>query len=88
MKDDITRCIDHALTDDIHRYSKMDSAMAYAAIVMEWPEQIAVLILELLFKESGEKRQDVNTTLLTKRDGSGSFFTSLYPSRKTHPYMR
>ena len=88
MKDDITRRLDRTLTDDIHRYSKMDSAMAYAAIVMEWPEQIAVLILELLFKGSAEKRQDVNTTLLVKRDGSGGFFTILYPDRKTHPYMR
>ncbi|MDE2020501.1 MAG: hypothetical protein KGJ13_09220 [Patescibacteria group bacterium] len=88
MRDDITRRIDRTITDDILRYSTMDAAMAYAAIVTEWPEQIAVLILELLFGRGEEKRQDGKSMMLAKKDGNGSFFTILYPDRKTHPYMR
>jgi hypothetical protein len=41
-----------ALTIDIQRYHDMESREAYEAVNIEWPKQIAVLLIEFLFRTS------------------------------------
>jgi len=52
MRTSMSKIIDLALTQALERYSEMSPEAAYAAIVREWPEQLAILLIEFFFKST------------------------------------
>jgi hypothetical protein len=50
MKTPVLEMLDLALTQAIERYMEMEEDEVYEAIAAEWPEQIAVLLVEAFFK--------------------------------------
>ena len=49
MRTPTTEVLDLALTQTIERYRDMDPDDVYDAIAAEWPEQMAILLIEFLF---------------------------------------
>ena len=52
MKNHNSEMLDLALTQAIECYVEMDADEVHAAITRDWPEQIAVLLEEALFKST------------------------------------
>ena len=52
MKSNMSEIIDLTVTQALERYLEMEPESAYNAIVNEWYEQMAVLLVEFFFKTS------------------------------------
>jgi hypothetical protein len=52
MRTPMSEILDLTLTQALERYMEMESEAAYDAIVKEWPEQIAVMLVEFFFKST------------------------------------
>jgi hypothetical protein len=50
MKNPMSEIVDLALTQAIECYMEMEPEAAYDAIVSEWHEQLAVILVEFFFK--------------------------------------
>lgn len=50
MRTPMSEILDLALTQAIEHYIEMEPELAYDAIVDEWPEQIAIILVEFLFR--------------------------------------
>ncbi len=50
MRTPMSEILDLALTQAIERYMEMEPEAVYDAIVDEWPEQMAIILVEFFFK--------------------------------------
>ena len=50
MRNPLSEMIDLALTQAIEGYMEMEPEAAYDAIIAEWHEQMAILLVEFFFK--------------------------------------
>jgi hypothetical protein len=67
---------DLALTQAIERYLDMEPNAVYDAIAEEWPEQIAVLLVEFFFKLTCGKCGDPNDFIEIERESGGGNYVA------------
>lgn len=78
MKSHAAEMIDLALTQAIERYVDMPRNEVWDAILLEWPEQIAVLLVEFLFKPvCGECSEPGDFVSVERDSGHGNYMIPL-----------
>lgn len=86
MKSHAAEMLDLALTQAIERYVDMPQNEIWDVILEEWPEQIAVLLIELLFKPvCRECTSSVNYISIERESGHGNYIIPLCAC-DTKPY--
>jgi hypothetical protein len=69
---------DLAMTQAIERYLDMEPNAVYDAIAEEWPEQIAVLLVDFFFKVTCGKCGDLNDFIEVEREnGGGNYIATI-----------
>jgi len=73
-----TEILDLALSQAIERYAEMEPNDVYDAITNEWPEQIAVLLVEFFFKATCANCGGTNDFIEIEREnGGGNYIAAL-----------
>lgn len=86
MKSHAAEMFDLALTQAIERYVDIPQNEVWDAILDEWPEQIAVLLIEFLFKPiCGECASPVDYVSIERESGHGNYMVPLCDC-DTKPY--
>ena len=74
MRTNMSELIDLALTQAIERYMEMEPDAVYEAIAHEWPEQMAVILTEFMFRTTCGLHDETTTFIQVPRAQGGSTF--------------
>jgi len=77
MRDTMSEIMDLALTQAIERYRDMRPGEAYQAIADEWPQQIAILLIEFFFKTTCGMDVEMPPLMFIERDNSNNPYAVL-----------
>ena len=74
MRTPMSEIIDLAFTQSIERYLEMEPETVYDAIVEEWPEQTAVILIEFLFKRTCNRCDGISDFVQVSRVGGNTTY--------------
>jgi len=84
MKNDMSKILDLALTQAIDHYRDMEPDEVHEAIAADWPEQIAVLLVEFLFKTCCGSCGHIMDFIHVERDEDDTTFIMGYCDCEVH----
>jgi len=75
MRNNVTEVLDLALTQAIERYAEMEPYDIQEAIATEWPEQLAVVLVEYMLKTTCGNCTGIPDFIQIERDtGDGHYY--------------
>jgi len=84
MKNHTSQILDLAITQAIEHYRDMEPEEAYNAIIADWPEQIAVLLIEFLFRTWCGACGELVDFIQIERDNDNTTFISAFCDCEIH----
>jgi hypothetical protein len=87
MKTSISEVLDLAITQAIERYIDMEPDDVCDAIVNEWPEQIAVLLIEFFIKATCSQCSSTNDFIEIERENGGGNYVAAICGCEISPHI-